>query len=172
MERIKFFTAIIGTVCCLMITSLYADNKPYSYSPVGYWKTIDSLTGKPKSILRIWETPQKTLAASVVKVFVSSGESEQPYCTACTGEKHNQPILGMVILTGLKMGRGQWSNGQMLDPHNGKVYRCSMSLYDRGARLRMHGYIGLPLFGRSETWERVDLLSDADVHHVSTANEA
>ncbi len=66
----------------------------------------------------------------------------------------------MVVISGLKQHPNQqWSKGQILDPENGKTYRCNVNLTEKGKKLNVHGYLGLPLFGRSQTWERVDLMS-------------
>lgn len=128
-------------------------------SPVGYWKTIDDVTGKPKSIIQVWKTPDQVLMGKVIKIYPTTG-NQAKNCIACSGDKHDQPIVGMVILSGLKSGKDQWSQGQILDPENGKTYHCSARLSENGKKLNVHGYFGfLPVFGRLQTWERVDLMS-------------
>ena len=154
----RLLTALLGILCCLGFLSAYAAN-PVPISPVGYWKTIDDVTGKPKSIIQIWRTEDQTLTGKVVKVFSKEGYDQIKLCTACSGDKRNQPIVGMMILTGLKAKEHQWTNGEILDPENGKTYSCALRVTDNGKKLNVHGYIGLPLFGRSQTWERVDLMS-------------
>lgn len=128
-------------------------------SPIGYWKTIDDITGKPKSIVQITRTSDQVLIAKVIKIFPTKGVTQGKLCTACQGDQHNQPIVGMVIMTGLKSAEKQWTNGRILDPENGKTYKCTARLTEQGKKLNVHGYVGLPLFGRSQTWERVDLMS-------------
>jgi len=129
-------------------------------SPVGYWKTIDDVSGKPKSIIKIWKSSSESLMGKVVRIFPKPGEdAEHKLCTACKGELHNQPVVGMVILSGLTPEEKQWTNGKILDPANGKVYDCNVRLTANGQKLQVRGYIGMPLFGRSQTWERVDLMS-------------
>jgi uncharacterized protein (DUF2147 family) len=129
-------------------------------SPVGYWKTIDDVSGKPKSIVWITRNENQELAGQIIRIFPDSpAQGVDKLCRACKGALHNMPIVGMVILSGLKPDVRQWKNGKILDPHNGKTYSCSLRLVDHGKKLRIHGYIGIPLFGRSQTWERVDLMS-------------
>ncbi len=127
-------------------------------SPVGYWKTLDDVTGKPKSIVQVFRNQDQLLMAKVVKVFPNN-HANQKVCVACTGDQHNQPIVGMIIISGLKSSDNQWGSGQILDPENGKKYKCTARLMENGKKLNVHGYLGLPLFGRSQTWERVDLMS-------------
>jgi uncharacterized protein (DUF2147 family) len=128
-------------------------------SPLGYWKTIDDVTNKPKSIIQIWEGDNHALMGKVMKIYPRPGKDQHELCSACEGERHNQPIVGMVILTGLTFSDGQWSGGRILDPANGKTYKCIIKPYADGKRLLVRGYIGLPLLGRSQTWERVERVS-------------
>lgn len=132
-------------------------------SPVGYWKTIDDVTGKPKSIIKVWETPEHSLVGQVVKLFPSPGKTQHVLCQACSGDNHNQPIVGMVIMKGLTSHEHQWGSGEILDPQNGKTYNCSAKLAENGKRLNVRGYIGMPILGRSQTWERVDLMSSNNI---------
>lgn len=133
--------------------------EPRLHSPIGYWKTIDDATGKPKSIVHIWKTDENVLMGKVIKVFGKEGTKQASLCTKCKGAKRNQPLVGMVILSGLKAKENQWSNGEILDIDNGKTYNCNMRTVENGKRLHVQGFTGLPIIGRSQTWERVDLMS-------------
>ncbi len=128
-------------------------------SPIGYWKTIDDKTGQPKSIVHIWQIDDQHLAGKVVRIYPKPGETQAKLCDACQGELHNQPVVGMQILADLTKEDAEWQHGHILDPENGKIYQVSMRLGDNGRHLNVHGYIGIPLFGRTQTWDRVDLLS-------------
>lgn len=124
-------------------------------SPVGYWKTIDDVTGKPKSILHITQTSDGSLQGQIVKIWPKPGKDENEVCEACEGEKHNQRIVGMVIMTGLKQSDSEWNGGDILDPNNGKTYHCIITVVDHGQKLHVRGYIGIPVLGRTQTWIRV-----------------
>ena len=68
----------------------------------------------------------------------------------------NRPLDGLAIMTGFEYaGDGRWKNGTVYDPNSGKTYRCSITLIDDNT-LNLRGYIGISLFGRSETWTRDD----------------
>jgi uncharacterized protein (DUF2147 family) len=63
-------------------------------------------------------------------------------------------------LCGLQMGSGfhltdanHAEDGQLYDPKSGKTYSGSMAM--DGARLKLRGYIGIKMFGRTEMWTRV-----------------
>lgn len=133
-------------------------------SAKGLWKTIDDVTGKTKSIILISETPEHTLQGTVVKIFPRPGYDQNELCIACKGELHNQRIVGMTVLKSLSLDpkdADRWDGGEILDPHNGKTYRCTVQLSDQGQKLNVRGYIGMPLFGRSQTWERVQDLENS-----------
>lgn len=127
-------------------------------SPVGYWKTIDDQTGKPKSILQLYQS-DNILYGQVIKIFPGPGHTPDELCSACLDDKHNQPIVGMVIAKGLKQDNRNpllWEGGSILDPASGKTYRCYLNLARDGQKLKIRGYIGIALLGRTQTWLRVN----------------
>lgn len=68
--------------------------------------------------------------------------------------KRNQQIIGLLILTGFKFdGDDEWEGGKIYDPESGKTYSCYISLKDKNI-LKVRGYIGISLFGRTEIWTR------------------
>jgi uncharacterized protein (DUF2147 family) len=66
----------------------------------------------------------------------------------------NRDVVGLEILTGFTCnGDNNWAGGTIYDPREGKTYSCKMSL-DGKNRLRIRGYIGLSLLGRTEVWTK------------------
>jgi uncharacterized protein (DUF2147 family) len=124
-------------------------------SPAGRWKTIDDETGKTKSIVVIREEKGK-LYGVIEKVLDSDQPGPNPLCIHCEGDLKNKPENGLQIMWELKRDGNQWSGGQILDPHNGKIYRCNISLEDGGKKLKVRGYIGFALLGRTEYWLRME----------------
>jgi uncharacterized protein (DUF2147 family) len=49
----------------------------------------------------------------------------------------------------------KWVSGKILDPDDGNVYSCELTLHDGGNTLEVRGYVGIPWIGRSQTWIRV-----------------
>ena len=63
---------------------------------------------------------------------------------------------GLTIMKGFEYdGDGRWSGGTVYDPNSGKTYKCTITQID-AATLKIRGFIGISLFGRSETWTRDD----------------
>lgn len=63
-------------------------------------------------------------------------------------------LLGQVILVGMRAEvPGSWSGGTIYDPDSGKTYKCHLEIIDAD-HLKVRGYIGVSLLGRSQTWTR------------------
>lgn len=122
-------------------------------SPIGLWKNIDDVSGKPKALIRISEN-KGTLEGRIEKLYRTADQDQNPKCTRCEGVNKDQPIIGMVFMSGLAKSGDEYTGGQILDPDNGKVYRSKMTLVDGGKKLNVRGYIGVPMLGRSQVWVR------------------
>ena len=123
-------------------------------SPVGLWKTIDDKTGKPRSLIRINESNGE-YSATIEKGLLATDTGEA-ICDKCSDERKNQKLLGMTIVKGLKKNGPQYDGGEILDPDNGKTYRCKMKLDESGNSLEVRGFVGISLLGRSQIWNRVE----------------
>jgi uncharacterized protein (DUF2147 family)/peptidoglycan/LPS O-acetylase OafA/YrhL len=68
---------------------------------------------------------------------------------------HRRHVMGLEVLQGLKpQPNGTWGSGSIYDPTTGNTYTCSLAL-DSDDRLRLRGYVGIPLLGRTTMWTRV-----------------
>lgn len=65
-------------------------------------------------------------------------------------------IMGMIMLNAFVFdGENTWKNGTIYDPSQGKTYSCKLSLNSTN-ELKVRGYIGLSLFGRTDLWTRMN----------------
>lgn len=133
----------------MAISPAWADDA----SPVGLWKNIDDVSGKPKALIRITES-NGVLQGKLEKLFRTPEQDQNPKCDKCEGANKDQPILGLMFMWGLKKDGNDYSGGEILDPDNGKVYKSKMHLIEGGKKLQVRGYIGMPMLGRSQTWVR------------------
>ena len=92
-------------------------------------------------------------------MFTKPGENPNPICQKCTGDQKNQPWLGLVMIKGMQRKGRSYENGSILDPRNGSVYRAVMEVSPDGQKLKVRGYLGFELFGKTQVWRR--LPSDA-----------
>ncbi|MBQ4822509.1 DUF2147 domain-containing protein [Aquimarina sp. MMG016] len=118
---------------------------------VGKWKTIDDNTGEPRSIVEIYKKGDKVYG----KISRILNEAERnKLCKECEGDDYNKPIEGMVIIKGLEKDGSEYEDGTILDPENGKVYRCKIWIDEDDPNvLNVRGYIAF-LF-RTQKWLKV-----------------
>ncbi|GAA4041188.1 DUF2147 domain-containing protein [Flavobacterium chungnamense] len=122
-----------------------------SQSVLGKWKTIDDETGKEKAVVEIYEVDGKIYGRIVEILEV---EHRFKKCTLCQGTDKDKPIMGLIFIKGLTKDVDEYSGGKILDPKNGKLYKCYITL-EGDDKLKVRGYIGISLFGRTQYWKRV-----------------
>ncbi len=64
-----------------------------------------------------------------------------------------RPLLGVRILWGLRFDDDEWVGGRTYDARRGKVYKSKLKLKNKN-RLKLRGYIGTPMLGKSVIWTR------------------
>ncbi len=120
-------------------------------SPAGRWTTFDDRSGKARAIVQIYEE-QGELFGRIEGTFTAA--PDRRVCISCTDDRKNQPIIGLVIIRHVRFDHGEYLGGTILDPDTGAIYHCKLRLEDGGSRLVVRGFIGIALFGRSQTWRR------------------
>ncbi len=129
---------------------LFGISQMHSQSVLGKWKTIDDKTNQAKSIVEIYESNGKVYG-KVIEIFNEAKRNNT--CTKCTGADKNKPVLGLVIIKGLSKDGEEYSDGKILDPESGSLYKCMLKLVGK-EKLEVRGYMGISLIGRSQTWVR------------------
>ncbi len=125
-------------------------------TPAGLWKTIDDDGKTEKSLVRIVDTAG-VLSGKVEKIFDATKQDAK--CEECSDARKGQPVLGLTIIQGVKANAGEaglWDGGEILDPNNGKTYKVRLKPVNGGKTLEVRGYIGMPMLGRTQTWQRVE----------------
>jgi uncharacterized protein (DUF2147 family) len=120
-------------------------------SITGKWQSIDDNSGKPRSIIEIFERKGQVFGR-VIKIYYKPGEDPDPVCTECSSDdpRFNKKVIGMEILQNMVKDGDVFNGGHILDPDVGKVYRCKIWL--EGEELKVRGYLGP--FYRTQTWFR------------------
>ncbi len=136
--------SIFSLLCFIVALNINAQ------SIFGKWNNPDEETGKVNSVIEIYEKDNKAFAKIIE---ITNDAKKDDVCTECTGKNKDKPILGMEILTNLKKDGDEWSGGKILDPKNGKIYKCYIEL-EGPDKLKIRGYIGFSLIGRTKYWFR------------------
>ena len=143
-KQVIFFALIFSN-----ITSAVAQSK--ADDVVGIWLT----TGDHPAKVQIYKSGEKYFGKIV---WLQSTVDNKPMVDANNPDekKRTQPIIGLVMLKSFEFDDDEWDDGTIYDPENGKTYSCHLTLKDANT-LRVRGYIGIPLFGRTEVWTRSKL---------------
>lgn len=125
-------------------------------SPLGLWQSIDDGNGQPKAEILIVERAEGGLSGKVERSLLATPNPE-PHCVLCTDDRKGQAKIGMEIIRGGKQtdGKEVWEGGKILDPENGKEYSLRLTPIEGGRKLEVRGYMGLPLLGRTQVWNRI-----------------
>jgi uncharacterized protein (DUF2147 family) len=119
---------------------------------IGVWLT----NGKEPAKIQIYKSGEKYYGKIVwLKNPIDNGK---PKVDKNNPDKNmrNETIVGLVILKGFKFDDDEWGDGEIYDPESGKTYRCYLTLKDKRT-LKVRGYIGISLFGRTEIWTKTNL---------------
>lgn len=135
--------------------------------------TIPLSAAEPDDIVGTWETPEGKSHVEIYKngkgyfgKIVKLGEPTYPADDeqGMGGQERidrnnpdedlrTRPIVGLEILQGLEASKGAWKGGTIYDPEKGKTYKCQATL--DGDTLKLRGYIGFSLVGRTSEWARL-----------------
>jgi len=125
-------------------------------SAVGLWEQVDEKTGKAESWFNIVEK-DGVYIGTIVKMFPKPGDPppETFRCTKCEGAEKDAPVLGLALIKAMKRKGLNYEDGTIMDPRDGSVYRALMQVSPDGKKLEVRGYLGVAMFGRSQTWNRL-----------------
>jgi uncharacterized protein (DUF2147 family) len=123
---------------------------PKLQNAIGRWQIVNS-DGTPGGKAETYLQDGK-LFGKVTEV--RPGRTPQDLCDRCSGAFKNQLILGMVFLRNFNASGDDWVNGTAVDPENGKEYKGKIWAVSKDS-LRMRGFIGISLLGRTENWVRL-----------------
>lgn len=139
--------------CFVLLSLLMGFACSVSAQPLtGLWKTIDDETGRVKSVVEISERDGQFFG-TVVELFRLPEEDQDPHCDKCSDDRKDQRVLGMDIVRNMEAEDGEWEEGTICDPKNGKVYGCKM-FFENGESdvLKVRGYWGF--IYRTQEWIR------------------
>jgi uncharacterized protein (DUF2147 family) len=142
---------LISLAAILFLGSLPAPGA--ETSPAGLWKTFDDRTHKARGTIRVYEK-NGAFFGRIESSFNPEELTER--CDKCSGDRRDAPVIGLVVMRGMTLRGSDYDGGDILDPETGSVYRCRFTLSGDGDKLFVRGYLGLSIFGRTQTWIRME----------------
>ena len=116
---------------------------------IGNWKTIDDKTGERRAVVTVYKGSDGLYYGKISKMLMYTDMDLK--CDQCKGEDYNKPIVGLVIIRGMKAENGELVGGKVLDPESGKFYYGKIYLKD--GKLVLRGSLDKRGFlGRNQTW--------------------
>jgi len=120
-------------------------------SILGDWKTVDDKTGEKRSVVTIYKGTDGLYYGKISKMLMYTDLDLK--CDQCKDEDHNKPIVGLVIIRGMKAENGELVGGKVLDPESGKFYYGK--IYLKNGKLVLRGSLDKRGFlGRNQEWIR------------------
>lgn len=140
----KYLVNLLAILSCSVLTG-------QNLSPVGTWGVFQEETGEIKAHVEIFEKNAK-YHGRIVKLF---DERPDAVCQKCDKARRGKPIVGLIVIKGLRKFGQKWKKGTLLNPASGKVYRCSMWFEGKNKdRLRVRGKHWTGLY-KTQTWRRL-----------------
>ncbi|MCX6290700.1 MAG: DUF2147 domain-containing protein [Bacteroidetes bacterium] len=146
MKTITCFVAMI----CMVFSHAIAQQHNTPDALVGTWLVED---GSAKVKI---EKMNGTYSGRMVWIKNPNDKSGKPLVDSNNPEPslRSRPQLGLALLENFKYDEvNHWSGGTIYDPDGGKTYSCKITMKDNQT-LEVRGYVGISLFGRTDTWKR------------------
>ncbi len=135
-----------------MVALLLWSGTSWAAGPVGLW-----LTEGGKSRVQITECGAALCGAIVwLKEPLDDDGNEKVDKNNPDDTLKTRKIVGMKLLNGFVPGNeeGVWVKGTIYNPEDGETYKCTMRINEEG-NLKVRGYVGIPLFGKTQIWTPV-----------------
>ena len=142
--RTTFLSACVLAVC-VSAPALAQTHK----APTGLW-----LTENKRSAIELYQCKKgEPLMCGKIAWIIDGGmqhDEKNP-----DASKRKTPLCGMTILSGLRMQKsGDWTGGKVYKADDGDLYDADLTVLS-DSQVKLRGYMGVSLFGKSQTWTRV-----------------
>lgn len=146
MIRSAFLSAFFAALFFVGATSAVAQD---SASPTGLW-----LTENGRSVVAVEPCRDPSRLCGYIHWVIEGGmqyDSKNP-----DESLRNTPMCGLQIMGNFRQNDARnWVDGKIYKADEGDTYNANMQMLPNG-KMIVRGYVGMPLFGKSQTWSRVN----------------
>jgi uncharacterized protein (DUF2147 family) len=143
-RRFAALALMLSTLCPPPVGAAESD------PATGIWQVYSDKDGSQEGRVRVFVQEGK-LVGVVAELRADAPPDSR--CTKCSGAQKDKPIRGLTVMWGFEKDGEAWTGGTALEPQTGNTYRCKVR-YVAPDTLEVRGYVGLTLFGRTQTWKR------------------
>jgi len=149
----RYLNSIVLAAVLVAIAGIGLVKAQAEPSPIGIWSTAED-----KSHVEIKDCGGKLCGTIIwLKEPMDDDGAEKHDKNNPDAAQQKRKIVGLPLLSGfVKSAEASdlWEKGTIYNPEDGKTYRCNMTLKDANT-LRVRGYVGMPMFGKTQIWTRV-----------------
>ncbi|MEC7119641.1 MAG: DUF2147 domain-containing protein [Pseudomonadota bacterium] len=131
---------------------------PTSDDIIGFWRTIDDVTGFAAARIQISKDATGKYVGTVRELFPRPNYTPIEKCQNCPKPFTDRQVVGMPILWNLQANPDNpnlFNRGYVIDPLNGRIYAGDVKLSRDRRIITLRGkIIGAGVFNRSQTWRR------------------
>jgi uncharacterized protein (DUF2147 family) len=117
-------------------------------SILGQWWT-EGEEGRPSAKVRFTRAKDGTYTGVLVWSPKPTKDIHNP-----DSKLRDRSVVGIVLMWNLRYADGQYEDGYVYNPEDGGTYRMKARM-ESADRLLVRGYLGVALFGQTQTWTRV-----------------
>jgi len=111
----------------------------------GRWVTYDPDTKKKDGIVEVFKKDGKFFGKLV---WLANADQKDE-------KGDGGPLLGRLLLKGFSWDDDDdYEDGKIYNPRDGKDYSCKLEVKENGRKLKVRGFVGISMFGKTEYWTR------------------
>lgn len=151
MKKLFVYALLAG----ILFNNAHAQNTAKQDAVIGTWLVQDGSTK-----INIEKSNGKFIG-KIVWLNPPLDKNGKPFMDTKNPDKtlQSHTLMGLLMLNNFSYDSDNlWTEGTIYDPDSGKTYSCKITMKDNKT-IEVRGYVGISLFGRTETWKRSENIS-------------